>query len=1203
MKHEKVPIMKLIVKIACVFTLVALFCGAAFAQNAATADLRGQVKDPNGAVIANAKVVAKDEARNFERSTTTNEEGLFYFPLLPPGTYSVTVDAPGFSKLVNKNVILTVGQQAELPVSMKVSGGSTETTVSAEAEMVETQKSSASTTITQQRIDNLPINGRNYIQFVLTNSQTARDTAPSIGAAPTSGLNIGGQRARSNLVNVDGADAGDNSVNGIRSTASQEAVQEFQIITNGYAAEYGRAAGGVVNIVTRGGTNDVHGNIYGYLRNRNIQADNHFTSIKNPAYTRMQAGATLGGPIVRDRTFYFLSYETTRRNESGYSTIGTNNFDLVSINTARFPTVGATILGTAAQKAFLENALTPVNAGTIQYATLVREASNTALNGVPGVTRFLTTQNLLPASFKPLNSIVGNFPVHEGTSLWGARLDHRLTSNNQLMARVNVSPSTFNGIQVNGQNQNFGQNARSRTSEQQYRDFNAMLQDTWLLGSNKINEFRFQAARRGLRFNFSQAPGGSDVAINIPGYAFFGREPFSYVDRVEKRFQFMDNFSWNTKKHGMKWGADFNYIPLVAQFTVNFGGLYNFGEITPVAGLPKFSPVQAYGLGLPQVFVQGVGDPNFTFDQKTLGLFWQDSWRPASNFTVNYGVRYDVEFTQTFDAINSLAQNAQDALGVTQGLPRDNNNIAPRVGLAWDPWKDGKTAIRASYGMFFDHPLLAIAFNSAVADMAQAPQIILVGSATPCTAASTPSVLNLNAANTFQGTQSQATCFPAALTANLGYLPAQQRFDFNRTDTVFSNQNYLTQGVPLVFQPFGFPVSKNFEYAYSHQANFQVEHDFGHDLSLNLAYNFNGGHHLNRPINNNAVKSEFLVSNWEKAVAAANAIGLPTTNPNYPTDPNSVRVCPANFGGVAPAGNFAPAPLVSFFRPGGINPSLTAVFAACGAAANAAIAAAGNGLGVVVPFSDTATQYSNGSSVYHGLTVNLKKRFSRKYEFLASYTWSHAIDDSTDLQSLLSPQNNYNPAAERSDSTFDQRHRFVWSGVYQSGKIAGDSVWSKIFSWWTVAPIIEVSSGRPFNILVGSDRNFDTGSNTDRPLIAQQGQTNLCGDVAVANKFSPTGFLIPACFNDGVMNGIVSNPLNGDLRRNAGRRPYTLFNDVRIARRFNFTERFNLDASMDIFNIANKFNVADVNYLYTQNGAPTAAFDPRQFQFGLKINW
>src|SRR5204863_9197397 len=144
-------------------------------------------------------------------------------------------------------------------------------------------------------------------------------------------LNIGGQRARSNLVNVDGEDAVDNSVNGIRSTVSQEAVQEFQIITNGYAAEYGRASGGVVNIVTRSGSNTLHGSAFGYLRNRNIQAQNPFSTVKDPAYTRVQSGFTLSGPLKKDKTFYFLSYENTRRHETGFSSIGSNNFGLTPL--------------------------------------------------------------------------------------------------------------------------------------------------------------------------------------------------------------------------------------------------------------------------------------------------------------------------------------------------------------------------------------------------------------------------------------------------------------------------------------------------------------------------------------------------------------------------------------------------------------------------------------------------------------------------------------------------------------------------------------------------------------------------------------------------------------------------------------------------------------------------------------------------------
>jgi hypothetical protein len=791
--------------------------------------------------------------------------------------------------------------------------------------------------------------------------------------------------------------------------------------------------------------------------------------------------------------------------------------------------------------------------------------------------------------------------VSEGTSIWGLRLDHKLTESQSLMARLSVSPSTVTGIQVNAQNQNFGQTALSRTSTQQYRDINTLFQHTWLIGNNKVNEFRFQFARRGLRYDFSKSPGGSNVAVNIAGYAFFGREPFSFVDRVEKRFQFTDNFTWNHGNHSIKTGVDVNYLPLDAQFTVNFGGLFNFGGVTPVPGLPGFNAVQAYGLGLPQVFVQGVGNPNLNFSNKMLGTYIQDSWRINPQLTVNYGVRYDVEFTPVFPANTASSTAAEAALGIVEGIPQDSNNIAPRIGIAWQPWKDGKTVVRGSYGIFFDHPLLALAFDSAVADGTQAPQLAFFGTSTPCTPASTLNatsvVSNLNAANIFQGSLTNPNCFPAALAPSLAYLPGQQRFDAN-ANSIFLNQSYLGAGFPLSVQPFGFPVSSNFQYAYSEQANVQVEHEFGKDFSINIAYNFNGGHHLNRPINVNPVNSELLVANWERAVAAGpGAGGVAAT-----ALPLQVTGC-----GVGPLGPFVSAPLLSFFRPSGFNPSLAsqAAFAACLPLATATAQA--NGLtvgGGTIPFSDMIANFSNGSSVYHGLTTNLKKRFSDKYEFLVSYTWSHAIDDSTDLQSLLAPQDSRKPSLERADSTFDQRHRFVFSGVYQSGKVFGaNGAAHWIFSDWTVAPIVEFSSGRPFNILVGQDQNFDLSSSTDRPVISSANVTDLCGQVSVPSKYSPSGWLKPACFVDGVFDGVSTAQLTGNLKRNAGIRPYTIFNDLRLSRRLALGERVNLDMITDIFNIANRFNVADVNPLYTAAGTPTAAYDPRQFQFGLKVSW
>src|SRR6185437_13841638 len=265
--------MKIIQRVPLLLSIIVLAVSA-WAQTAATAELHGVVKDPNGAVIHGASINLRDEAKNITRSAETNDAGEYNLLSVPPGQYTLTVTAGGFAKVVVKQLTLNVGQSAQYPVTMQLAAAETEITVTGEPQLIETSKSSTSTIIGQRRIENLPINGRNYVNFSLTNSQLQRDVAPSIGAAPTSGLNFGGQRARSNAVNVDGMDAVDNSVNGIRSTISQEGVQEFQILTNGYEAEYGRASGGVINIITKSGTNDFHGSAFGYMRNRNIQAVN-----------------------------------------------------------------------------------------------------------------------------------------------------------------------------------------------------------------------------------------------------------------------------------------------------------------------------------------------------------------------------------------------------------------------------------------------------------------------------------------------------------------------------------------------------------------------------------------------------------------------------------------------------------------------------------------------------------------------------------------------------------------------------------------------------------------------------------------------------------------------------------------------------------------------------------------------------------------
>ncbi len=1259
-----------------------LVCAALALAQANTADLSGTVTDPSGGVLKSTKVTVTSISTGASRTTTTDDSGHYSFVQLPPGSYKLSVDAgAGFATLEISDLVLTVGTPAIYDAHLQLRTQSQSIVISDSTALVETQKTEVSQTVDERRIDNLPINGRSYINFTLTNSQTHRDAAPSIGAAPTSGLNVGGQRARSNMVSVDGADAVDNSVNGIRATVSQEAVQEFQLILSNYNAEYGRAMGGVINIVTKGGSNDVHGNVFGFLRNKAFQARNSFsvevdpgTGAVNPvkqAYTRVQAGATIGGPIVKDKTFYFFSYETTRRQETGFTNIGQNNFNFVPATTPVIP--GVTLLMTQAQKDFVNNPAVlgapggPKLAGTV--FALAGSSSSVALNGIdpgalsgappgprfpipidcnPNIPGNCTASNLvpLPGSFVPLNSLRGNYPIKEGTSLWSARLDQHWSSNNNSFLRVSVSPSLVTGIQVNAQNQNFGQNAGSRTSLQQTRDVAGVFQHDTVFSQSLVNTARFQYARRGLHYGFSQLPGGGGLGVNIPGFAFFGREPFSTEDRIERRFEWTDNLAWVKGHHTFKMGADINYIQLRSKkaqvFELNFGGVMSFGGLTPSnlllpstfngVTVPGFTGVQAYGLGLPTTFIQGIGNSNRLFNDPLMGFFIQDSWKINPRLTLNYGVRYDLELTAQFKPATDLNAAAETAFKVTEGYPRDFNNVSPRFGLSWDPMGNGKTAIRAGYGLFYDHPSFASAFLSTTSDGALSSQLLIFGG-TPTRALMATNPTAANGASIFQGVLNTTGI------SGITYLPNEQRFD-PKNSPFFNNQNFLKTGLPVALLPFTLPIARSFQYAYAQQGNLTIERQLGHDYKFSIGYSYTHAVHLNRPRNIDSTDPKLLAQNLRNALAAGisvsgnipYAVAVPASSSGL-SGPCGITIiaprvlgqltgCPGPYASLN--GQFVgTAAFFNFFKPSGPNPSFAGLAGGYpNEVALAALAGYPTGFpGVQVPWASVDQQESSGNSIYHGLTANFSKRFTSHFEFLSSYTWSHAIDDSTDLQTLLEPQDNRFPNLERANSSFDQRHRWVISGVFQTPEWhSGDGFARKFFAGFTVSPIIELASGRPFTVLTGTDFRFDFSSTGGRPSIgaggvASQyipGKSFVLPDVCVDNSGAPFAVQIPPAPVP-IPPAISLTPpvgCTGNLGRNAFVRPGFFQWDMRVARRIPLGERLKLDLIADMFNLFNRNNVADVSPLCNPTdpagcnaGQPTAALDPRQFQFALKLAW
>jgi hypothetical protein len=1269
--------------------MVVLLCfGAIFAQSqSSAADLSGTVVDQNGAVVPGATVTVKDSATGLTRTVTADEGGEYRFIGLPPSDYEITVEASSFKKSVISPVKLTVGQNAELEIKLEAGTPDVVVTVSGDSvDLVETSRTTVSNVIDQQRIENLPINERSATGFALTISTVGRDNGRPIGPAPTSGLNIGGQRGRSTQVNVDGADFTDNSINASRTTLSQEGVQEYQVATNSYAAEFGRATGGIINVVTKRGTNEFTGNVFGFIRDKKIQARNAFAPFKSP-FTRTQFGATLGGPIAQDRAFFFLSYERRQRNETGFFTSdvsrGLTASATIPVIAGLNPVARTFTNLTPTQATFINNAVAsgvPANICAARaYGFFAASGSSIALNGfnpltspndgsgcpaispiLPGTIgpRFLLTGtpvpfgtvngNGQPIAFRPLNTLQRVFPVTERSQFISFRTDVNINNDNQLTVRLGFNPGTLTGIQVESQNQSLGQNDFSRTGITDVKDTSATVGLNTTLSGTTANEFRFQYGRRDTTFR-SQL--GDAVAFNISGTAFIGRELFSPVDRTEHRVQIADNFNWVYGNHAFKFGGDINFIKIPsAIFELNFAGLFNFGDFAasnlgfPVSA-PAFTPVQSYGLGLPSTFIQGFGNPVSKIKNTAIAFFAQDSWKAMRRLTLNYGLRYDVELTETIeptffrDPLSGISLTsadltaAQDALGVQQGIPRDYNNWAPRFGFAYDIFGDGKTVVRGALGLFYDHPLLAVAFNSDIADAAQQQQAVL-------TAGSPVPTNLLNASQVFQGTvcgvqgSNPAVC---GATVTPGVATSSQ-YQFGRQR--FNDQTFTGFGTVL---PFTLPITKDFQYASATQANLSFERQITKNMSFSISYIFVGAHHLPHPTDLNSPQTNLQIQNFLRFTGR---LPLSTQEAVAFSIPSTGAPCP---GGVpllcytlaTPAGNPVPYPnagqtfalvipgmitaplanlgnrtispaVANFFRPSAPNYFLAQALTGgvvSPAVLNSQLGGTLRTPGVVSPFGSVNAQSSDGNSSYNAMNIELKRRFADNFTFLASYTWSHSIDDSSDLQTLLIAQNPRRFDLEKADSLFDQRHRFVFSGVLASPVAwrTGDSMLKRFFADFTIAPIIEISSGRPFNIITNVDANNDQSSQTDRPNVLADG--TLC----VPGEVTPSG--VCGSIFEVDSNGSL-NFANGNLGRNMGRtHPYASI-DLRISRSIRFGERIRLELIAEGFNLFNRFNEASSSPNYRDVNAfgerdkggryysiPTASYDQRQFQFGAKLNF
>lgn len=652
--------------------LIAMLSGAILAQaGGSTAEINGRVSDQNGAFLPNATVTATDTEKNSSRTVSTDAGGEYRFLSVPPGIYQIKVEASGFTTQIKPAFQVTIGQIVELDFTMQVGSQSETVTVTGEAPLIEAERTQQSTTINEQFIRNLPIDRRDYLSFTLlapgvVDSNALADNSDfRVAQTPQSGISFYGNNGRGNSITVDGAEANDQG-GGVRSTLSQEAVQEFQINRSNYNAELGGASGGVINIVSKTGTNNFRGSVFAFFRHQSLDAGDPFaivldgstlTRIK-PDANRQQYGFTVGGPIKKDKLFFFGGYEGFRRRESSTVPVLTDLsiFQPTATQTAIINSLAASADPTPAPCLTGQPNLPRAQCAAVLRATLTAKQS---------------TQDLF-------RNNSGVFPFTGDSQAFSLRGDYIPGGKNSFFLRYNFTD------REEGNQSTRALLGFSRSNNVETLDHTLVGGWTHIANSNMINELRVQFNYNEL-FVTSNDPNGPE--LNVTGFGFFNRDIFLPSFNFDRRFEIADNFSISTGTHRIKFGGSYLMRNGFFDSQTFFGGRFGFSVlpgsfISPQLAATTINQLQGLDLGLPTSYQQGFGDPIVGGKLPYVALYAQDTWNVASNFTFNYGLRYEVDVRK-------------------EPLPTYKKNFGPRLGFSWDPFKDKKTIVRGGYGIFY----------------------------------------------------------------------------------------------------------------------------------------------------------------------------------------------------------------------------------------------------------------------------------------------------------------------------------------------------------------------------------------------------------------------------------------------------------------------------------------------------------------------
>ena len=1044
-----------------------LFFSLLLVGQVTSGNLTGSIFDQTGATIPGATVVAKNEATGVQTSTTSTSKGDYRFENLPVGTYTLSVDAGGFQKAQLQHVNIQLNATVTTNVTLQISQSTTTVQVSEASVNIDTTTAQLQTTFESKELADLgAASGGQANSGVINLSLLSPGVTTSGGAGYGTGPSVGGQRPTNNNFTIEGIDNNALAVTGPLVTVPNDAVAEFSVLQNQFSPDFGHSSGGQFNQIVKSGTNNFHGEVYDYFENRNLNAADNLNFVEgtplHPRYDNNRFGGNFGGPIKRDKLFFFGDYEYQPIGQvastyyfaptaAGYATL------------SALPGINATSL--AQFKKYLGTAPVAADPSILPGGAPILMAPG------PGSNESLQTGVFAPGASGALTIPVGQIssalPNYQNSEFGVGSVDYNISDRDSLRGRFILNrvgtvdnsgfPAVFFGVQPT--------NSYLATLSE-YHTFTPSLLNELRLGYNRYNQ--------DYPLFGGQSFPGLDQFPNINVFelnAGYGPDPNSPQYTIQNVYQLTDNVTWTKGKHSLKFGFDGWSAISPSHFVQRQRGDYEWSFLSDYL-------YDTYPDGIAQ---RGLGNASYYQNQQLLGFFVNDIWKLKPNFTVNLGVRYEYLTVPLSENTQYLNASANDpGLMVFHSPTAQTKNFMPRIGIAYSPGTSGKTSIRAGFGMSYD-----VLYDN-LGTLSLPPQL--------------------------------STTVDSTGLSGFGFL-AGGGIPPNATLTA-------PEGMDARNVTSGFIPDQKRPAAYTW--NFGIQHEFGNNYVFETRYVGTRGLFLPMQVQ----------LNIQPVVNAANALPVYFSMPSQAT----LNALPNTLSGLNALYN-ANGKIVPAYADAGFISPITAFMPV-------------------------------GNSTYHGWSNQLTRRFSNGLQFQGSYTWSHAIDDSTDAlaSTILTPrrpQDSQNLRMERASSMLDHRNRIVLEMIYDVPYFKNRGWFMKnILGNWEIAPIYTYQTGQLITPQSATDSNLNGDSAPDRIMINPSGNasigtsttalTNSAGDTVayMANNANARYVLAPkGTLPNAGRSLLTMNPIN-DI-------------DLTLMKRFTITERFRLEISARAFNILN----------------------------------